>query len=754
MHKRHSDIYFSILLALPVLFTACTRPLEDIKKSSTVSLSFPKTISDNTLHGKLSSMSAGTSQLTHVSINVSGSGIASPMVLVWDSCRDCSNPPPTPSSFELIVPAGAGRLVQVLTVYENSSTNKMTFSYGDRTTDINGTEVSVSVPMTVLNTGNVIDGQVAGRYITSSNADIDHGPTGSVALYYRPAGKPSMIVSREEIMDGWFSFFMLSGLQFEYVVENTGELLWGRAVSLDDSLFAYSSNSNQNVMKLFVPDHVFASDRNGSISDNQTPATIVVWGYWALPGSSMETYANQRKVCYTSPTYTVNKYELYRTTSLGTTNPAAGTAMTLSTSYGSNYPPLANLVSVDGLAAPLQSTLLLLGGAGMASSSCGGQTMAGGNDFKYYIAIGSINYDSKDYLVGFQPPFKFNANNNIFDVTNASNYKRLSAYVLPGIESLIDGFRIYKSSGFNDDMWLENPRCSDIANGSTTFSLGQSSATPFAPSSGSLQIDSNISIYASQGMAAVVCPVKNGVTQNWGGTFVGSYYFGENVPSQLKIFNPSTLTAISSVIISEDTCQPIRVRGYSADGVTPAKFAPYSSYAISFLANSVYSDPSCSMVMTSYSLGMYAESEIIFYIKATPQGAPVNLTVTNSVDSGVTSTVALTTAIEASIAEFSFWMPTTIKPGSCVPVILMGKDVNLRAATYYSSINDINLTADGGGFYSTGNCTTPISYGALSPYHSSTMIFYQAPAIPGSYVLEADSSIAVATGEITITVAN
>lgn len=219
-------------------FISCTRSQDD---SSKITFSVPtkneimrKSTVQKKVKNKLVSQSVeipGYADLSHVIINIGGPGIASTILCHYDLEHEAMSGPCNFSAFpniSLEIPSGSDRLIQVALAFSDSSTGSMSFEYGDTIKTLNpGTEV-VTLTMADIGVGGE-EGHIKGRYLTSA----DDGPTGVLEVKIKPSeSKPSLTLMRTEIFSGWFSAFSMSGLKFEYVVNNS-LVLWNQGVDRD-----------------------------------------------------------------------------------------------------------------------------------------------------------------------------------------------------------------------------------------------------------------------------------------------------------------------------------------------------------------------------------------------------------------------------------------------------------------------------------------------------------------------------------------
>ncbi|MFN8945009.1 MAG: hypothetical protein ACK5WZ_10345, partial [Pseudobdellovibrionaceae bacterium] len=294
-----------VVLILVIVSSACTRKDEDGGQKSAVQFAFPHSIGP--MNNKLSAISA--SELVHVSISVTGPGMPGPILYEWDSCDHCISAPPPPTTFEMSVPSGEARFFQVMTVYDGDA--GLIFRYGDTKKTLATAQETVGITMENLNTGEVGTGRVSGRYLTASNAGptgTNSGPTGRVEVRYRPPGeKPPMVVFEEEIVNGWFSFFMLSGLNFEYVVKRPfmpDITLWGGPVNLDSPLVSPTSDTNLNRMKMYMPIHKRKIPAAPPTFEDEESKQLI-WGYY----SDNSSLVSAKRVCLVqTPVTSIHRY--------------------------------------------------------------------------------------------------------------------------------------------------------------------------------------------------------------------------------------------------------------------------------------------------------------------------------------------------------------------------------------------------------------------------------------------------------------
>jgi hypothetical protein len=257
-----------ILFALTL---GCTR--QSVQETSTLSFS---------LEGLRTarSVKAMSSQLAHIVVNVSGPGIAAPIILNWDFDRP--DPSCTTEACHLVVPAGKQRLVQLLGVYKESETDTMSFYYGDAVKDLINADESVAISITSVNTNvNARDVEIKGRFLSTP----DRGPTGNLDLKFNPGiGKPSLLIESSEIFNGWFRSFGLVGINFEYVFN--GIIMGGSSKPINE-LF---NPADPSQLIIEWPEYYYKYDDRSTIVNKSRARTEFI-GFFG-------PYASSGRVCF------------------------------------------------------------------------------------------------------------------------------------------------------------------------------------------------------------------------------------------------------------------------------------------------------------------------------------------------------------------------------------------------------------------------------------------------------------------------
>lgn len=239
--------------------------------SSKLGISIPATISK----GSQSLDKQSNLSLSHIVVNVTGPGISSSILYVWDQCHGCVAPLAVPIHY-LEVPTGTDRLVQALAVYKDQSGGTSVY-YGDAVASLSKSEETLSISMTSIFTGStLISGAIAGRYLTTASS----GPTGQLEIRYQPPNdRPALILEKTEIVSGWFTALAVKGIAFRYVVAGTGLDLFGKAVDLADSVFTPSDR----VANVFHPVYSYNGENGGLVNSSEAERHVI--GYFGAGAS-------------------------------------------------------------------------------------------------------------------------------------------------------------------------------------------------------------------------------------------------------------------------------------------------------------------------------------------------------------------------------------------------------------------------------------------------------------------------------------
>lgn len=472
-------------IAIVSATTGCTRPQSETSK---IQIALPSLLTG-------SQSLTPEDKLEHVVINVSGEGILRPILFTWNACQMCTERS-APSSFALDVPSGSNRLIQVLAVYASETTKQMRFFYGDKLQNLVSAEESADIPITSVSANSaIVSGQLAGRYLTSTTT----GPTGPLLVTYTPPGKPSLIIERSFMVNGWFQVFGLAGLPLGYR-HASGGLLFDKEVDLNDPAFTGS----EKILKASVPVHHRKQFENGAIQWALEQAQIYVYGFFG-PGVDAT-----KSVC--KPT------TFPSLTNLAKADSADGSVALAAPPAVATMPSLAELVSTS---APLSSYHIQ--GGSNANSTC---TSASATDlYSTYLSFKTelIDGNGNDRSAGFTVPFAWNANREPFHI-DTSDPRVLTGQVLPGVENEFDGFQLFKRPTSESAFWIDKVNCLALATGA--FGFTPAGTGSFAAGARDFRVQSNISAAEiANGVSAAICPTKAGQLAG-PGVYIPRWAFG------------------------------------------------------------------------------------------------------------------------------------------------------------------------------------------------------------------------------------
>jgi hypothetical protein len=702
-----------LMLGLLVLqVVGCTRAAKDTSAKITVEL--PQ-----------SSSSSATLQLSHVAINVTGAGITAPVVFSWDSCQGCSTASTTPESFQLEIPSGTGRLVQLLAVYKDSVTSQMVFYYGDSTADLTGGELALNVAISQVGAGNVTSGRVSGRFLETATT----GPTGLVDVKYNPGnGKPALIVDQAAIVNGWFSLFMLSGANLQYVLRNNGTMLWGKEMSLDDSEMNPSENAGayfDRRVRAFIPIHIRTQTQNSTTTYVAENAETYVWGYWGAG-------ATGKKVCTfgldSSPVPT--KIKKYVSSNLSS-------APSFSVSHFINHSlTVPTKAQLSDTTTPY-STIVVEGGANM-SSSCAGFADTATNQYENFQKVYLDLFDGNggDSVAGFRGIFRGTVSSNSsssFVTVSAGDPRVLSGQVLPGVASVFSKLRLFKRAG-TEDLHMDTANCSDIA--SKGFIPGSASDASF-DSTGNFSLTSTISAAeATSGVSAVICPLDIAGTLLDTGVFLGKWNFSSGGGGGGGA--PAKVTFDNLVAVTTNQCGAVRV-GLLTSSDTSAVAASSMSVSLTTTSGSYYAsnDYACAgSAISSVNINSGSTGETLYFKTAgTPE---TNITLTPTVSSPALTSVPKVVRIRsvANVAGLYFNTTTSaVNVGTCLPMTVSTVETNGTPVTSYNGA--VTVTSSGATIYTNAGCSIS---GALN-FVSGVAQFYIKGTSAGWSSLQASATI-------------
>ena len=271
------NLYKYLFTLLLIGLMGCSRPVRE--DTSQFILQLPST---KLLSQKGVSLQASRGSLRHLQISVSGGGIVPSVGVKFDADKGYSIGGPTlPTFFSVEVPAGSARLIQVFAVYADASESAEVY-YGDLTADLPAGDVYLSVPISIVGSGNINGSRIAGRYFTQNGVT----PSGTIeARYQPPNGKPPIVIEKDSMISGWFKVFALDTFPLDYVLVPGNTLLFSQ-FKLDGLTF----NDNKK-MRIMIPK---STRKWGGGNAETRNSENVVMGFFG-PGVPAAT-----KVCYTS----------------------------------------------------------------------------------------------------------------------------------------------------------------------------------------------------------------------------------------------------------------------------------------------------------------------------------------------------------------------------------------------------------------------------------------------------------------------
>lgn len=626
--------------------------------------------------------SLGSAILTHATINITGEGISQPIYLSWDLCQECGANATAPASFELTVPRGNNRLIQLLAVYTDSTGSEI--MYGDVSKSLMSNQEEVSVELSSLAHGvGLITGRISGRYLTTN----DHGPTGQILIKYLPANKPAMIIDRAPIVSGWFNVFGLKDINFNY------ELLDGTVIFSNVNL---TTIPGENLVTVETPSHY----QNEGSSYRWIEEHYNVYGFW---GNAAAT--SSKKACYSTgsllKSYTSSDTVVYTP---------------LTTSFGTKD----------------SSKMSFMG------TSCSG--LAG----SYYVDFLSISpsplESGEDRSAGFMVPFKLKSSSSgdlqVVVIEKMETSANLTFDLLPNVDSTdIEKFVFFKRVGVSQEFH-------DHSSGAPCLSIASGEIAGFSPiaekpllagiSSYNQSINMQSTDWDNTQMA--ICAVVKGQFSNIG-VFLDKFNFSKEIsagpPTQLslqKVKQPFggassysceeiSVGLMDSKQMRTTTHTDITVNLEGTDGVNNASFYSSSSDCMSQVNSKTF------IVIPS----MQTQSNA--YVK-TPTNSGVTLSLTaSSTGSPSLAIASLNLSIKSYPAKtLMLDMPQSLLIGQCY----MGKVkyIDYSGYSFPVTVETVVHLASSGSlqYFSDSTCSTPASSVTLQSSSSEAPVWVKLPS--------------------------
>lgn len=569
------------ILGLVFVALGCTRKVSD---NASIRLSFGGSGSSaQQKSNSVKSYAAGSVNV--IVINVTGPGISPPIFYQWQGSHNSSVASVPPSTIDLTVPKGDGRLIQALVVMNPpEGESGSIFLYGDSVASFSGDTTEVAITTLPLGNASAGDAQIAGRYLATPTM----GPTGKINVYYQIPGKPKMLVdNHSEMFAGWFRVFGIEGGTLEYMLSD-GSSLFGGPIAVDSPQLLTTGADSSRTLRMVTPAHYRKYGSGGAIS--MEGAGHSVYGFFG-PGSS------GKQICYKSTVGTV-PYAY---------SDAAGTTEL-------NWDPVTASPASDDVFIEVVNGVR--GGVGTgttdASTMC---SMGGLTRYSDFISVNEKQATSHDQVLGFKGPFQVQTNNNggsLLSTSVASNTLTVSWKFLPGVQASagsgiagVDIFGRVEVAGAGNN---ENYRADDGVNcggiesyGFTFFGNQPSNSDPTVlPMSATISsIPADFSTAFASGLTTVVvCPYSMDAQ--------GKHYFssaaiaypnsgggGGGLPmaTSLEIVGPQSPNAVTLVT---NTCTPIHLLG--RNGGQLARFPMGQVVNLSPDAGlTLWDDPGCYM---------------------------------------------------------------------------------------------------------------------------------------------------------------
>lgn len=712
----------SLAIALSVSF-GCTKKAE----VTSVSMQMPDWSKLTQKNGKTGALSI-VKVVDRVMINISGPDIPTPIVYIWQLDRDNLSSeviPTPPAEFELTVPRGSSRLIQVLTLIQdyNMATQdkegEMVFYYGDVTKNlVNAVEpVNIALAVASNSTG---EGSISGRYFNADGST----PTGVVHMYFAPPGKNPMIVERTSIFSGYFNFFLLPDVPFTYRLEN-GAVLFN---SITTASFATSLGGR--AMYVSVPQGYREHGGGGSRSFVSPRGKIL--GFFG-PGATLTT----REMCF--PTSVVAISGFYD---------AAVSGDPIYWNYSSANQADARVIN-----------------GGTASS---GGLCAGGGTFGTQILSLNTNRliygDSPLPMRGPFQEFTQGSYSSFLNVTQTGATQLLVDWeYLPGVVgSSVDGvgifYRVFGANENLDDEWHDSAPCNKLSEYGYSELTRVAAGAAGGPPVSTYTWNTNANIISGRNagrLKTLICPYTNAKSGYY--DFAVTHYNSSGyTPTATQIMATSltepsaTYSAATPHRVARQTCTAIRVRMADFSG----KPAPRAESSDTMTVNvdvggamaSLFEDANCTQPMggvSSLDYGLHHGFETVIFVRGDlSQTTDYQLTISD-VTAGGTPLPSLTHHIRpvtpAPVTHLLAMAATNVVRWQCYPYTISSGVLDGMALVANSPISAVSISLPntaGLEWYYDSNCMTHASPGTFIDTNSSmTKRYFRYTALSNSMAL-------------------
>ncbi|GIL21282.1 MAG: hypothetical protein BroJett041_23960 [Candidatus Jettenia caeni] len=711
-----------LLLLLPLVFalSACTRAKQEVTK---VGLSIPAVIeSKSKILGKnVSQAPTATQALAHVIINATGQGIQDTILETWDACYDCTNPKPVPNEFNLLIPQGDGRLIQVLAVYVDSIDNSMVFYYGDINVSLNQPAHRFEIPVTDLGGAQkIVSGSVSGRYLTGPGV----GPSGLVNMRYYPPGKPPMLIERSHIVNGWFNLFVLSGVNMSYEIDNV-MVLFGGPVNAYSPVF----NASQQVFRSGKPIHKQNRSWSGTPDWRLSEPEISIAGWF---GDA--TAISSKAVCRDM-------------NSAFTKLVKSNDTSTLLTLSAGPVPDPTVLITAGTSAVKFE------GGVNITDATyCQNKT-----EYIDYIKVSTYRLDGqgKDSVAGFYSPFRKPDNKGVVEI-QGSDARSVMGQLLPDINN-IQKIALYKKRGMDTNVNMNQVPCGEIESGRVAewIHAGESVVSD----TGAFSISSSVTqLEVTSGVSGALCfygpsgiyPFGVGIrTDNWNSSGGGGYMTPSGPPAKLSLMKMSA----PYTGVQKQDCFGVNIGLLDANNMMTSHSSNITfTLSVSDINGSqaYYSNSSdCSSnqnALSTITLSANQSFTQVYTKSSYVMTLPANLTLATAGSSPLAlSDATLSLPIkDYSSKTLKLELSDRLVPGLCYPARI--KYINYSSYEYQVSQNtNVALTATNGlQFFSNNSCTTTISTAQIPTSSTFVDLWVKLPSGTASSII----NMSVSSGDV------
>lgn len=664
------------------------------------------TVSTSSLLEKIEAQSVS---LNHVVINISGEGIPRPIVYSWDSCSDCPTPNPVPPAFVVEVPSGERRFVQVLAVYQDSTNDSMALKYGDLNLDVLSSDVIAPVSVFDVGGGNIMEGRVTGRYVTTQIGGVQFGPSGPVDIKFKPTDKPPIIIDRDHIYAGWFSFFMLRGVNLVYEMQD-GTLLWDEPVDLAHTKMGLPYNLQGAFFKSWVPQHrVQQNDQNGLTWRTRGPH-IKVFGYFGL-----QSFLSANRVCRdgisdnTSSLFVGDSY----TQRLGVLNAAPAAGVDFFSNHNDSY---------------------YIGGETSLGAVCG--TLGTANLYSQYLKITQGHIDSRDdQTAPFFGPFRqLAATGGALEILAPAGLqsRQIKGHFLPGAQVGVDSVRIYKAVGASAQNYnFRKVPCGAIAAGVPPFNEFIFAGVGSVGNDGTFTVNAGVSNQdILGGVSAAICPAFGNIVWPMG-AMLSSEAFGRCRGCQAVQADRIDLRlGVSSLTTSK--CVPLEAQLYSSQNQ-----AFLNTQTVSIGVTGIrpgagfYSNRTCTTSLANLQILPNETRKSFYYMDDGTSGNAVGTLGFVAASASVTGTIAVAYNFNTSAGgttEIHFGRKRTAlySPGQCEDVELWA--LNQGRTWNWSGVTTVQFKSTPAGAVTVHpNCEKALTSGGSSSITGISPTSYFAP---------------------------